>query len=86
MKKQCAVTKGLVDLDKYAKIDVFWKNLKVAAPARRALVDRKLFKLTDLKKISEIELKSLHGMGPNALKILKSEMKKKQIKFKPLSK
>lgn len=86
MKKECVVTKGLVDLEKYAKLDTFWKNLKIASPARRALVDRKLLKLTDLKKISEKDLKSLHGMGPNALKILKKEMKKKKIKFKLLSK
>ena len=82
MKKKCAVTQGLVDFEKYAKFDTFWKSIKIAAPARRALVDRKLFKLSDLKKISEKDLKSLHGMGPNALKIIKKEMKKKQISFK----
>ncbi|NBO78604.1 MAG: hypothetical protein EBV27_02995 [Actinobacteria bacterium] len=82
MKKKCAVTQGLVHLEKYAKFDTFWKSIKIAAPARRALVDRKLFKLSDLKKISEKDLKSLHGMGPNALKIIKKEMKKKQISFK----
>ena len=82
MKKKCVVAQGLVDLEKYAKFDTFWKSIKIAAPARRALVDRKLFKLSDLKKISEKDLKSLHGMGPNALKIIKKEMKKKQISFK----
>ena len=82
MKKNCAVTKGLVNLEKYAKLDTFWKSLKIASPARRALVDKKLLKLADLKKISEKELKLLHGMGPNALKILKKEMKKKKISFK----
>ena len=86
MKKKCAVTQGLVDLEKYAKLDTYWKNIKIAAPARRALVDRKLFKLSDLKKISEKELKSLHGMGPNALAILKKEMKKKNLSFKLLIK
>lgn len=86
MKKQCAVTQGLVDLEKYAKLDTFWQSIKIAAPARRALVDKKLLKLSDLKKISEKELKSLHGMGPNALKILKKEMKKKKLSFKQLSK
>ncbi len=82
MKKKCVVTQGLVDLEKYAKLDAFWKTIKLAAPARRALVDRKIFKLSDLKKISEKELKSLHGMGPNAIKLLKTEMKKKKITFK----
>jgi hypothetical protein len=82
MKKKCAVTQGLVDLEKYVILDTFWKSIKISAPARRALVDKKLLKLSDLKKISEKELKSLHGMGPNALAILKKEMKKKKISFK----
>ena len=86
MKKKCAVTQGLVDLEKYARHDTFWKSIKIAAPARRALVDKKLLKLSDLKKISEKELKSLHGMGPNALKILKQEMKNKKLSFKLLIK
>ena len=86
MKRKCAVTQGLVDLEHYAKLDTFWKSIKVSAPARRALVDKKLFKLSDLKKITEKDLKSLHGMGPNALNILKKEMNKKKISFKKLSK
>lgn len=86
MKRKCAVTQGLVDLEYYAKLDTFWKSIKVSAPARRALVDKKLFKLSDLKKITEKDLKSLHGMGPNALNILKKEMNKKKISFKKLSK
>jgi hypothetical protein len=82
MKKKCAVTQGLVDLEKYVILDTFWKSIKISAPARRALVDKKLLKLSDLKKISEKELNALHGMGPNALAILKKEMKKKKISFK----
>ena len=80
---QCPVQRGEVDLKKYEKLDGIWRDLGLAAPARRALVNAKLLKLNDLKKISESELKKLHGMGPTAIKILKSTMKKSKISFKP---
>ena len=68
---KCAVTRGEVDLSKYAKVDGIWRELGIAAPARRALVDAKILKISDLKKWSDEELLSLHGMGPTAIKILK---------------
>ena len=67
---KCPVTRGEVDLDYYAKLDGAWRELKLAAPARRALVNAKLLKLSDLKKIRLSELKELHGMGPNAIALL----------------
>ena len=73
MKQKCAVTSGLVDLSKYEKLDKNWKDLKLAAPARRALVDKKILRINDLRKITEKQLKELHGMGPTALKLLKKE-------------
>ena len=45
---QCAVTNGEVDLEYYASVDGAWVELGLAAPARRALVDDGLFKLSDL--------------------------------------
>jgi DNA-binding Xre family transcriptional regulator len=54
----------------------------LAAPARRALINAKLTKVTDLKKITEKDLMSLHGMGPSSLPVIKREMKKIRIKFK----
>jgi hypothetical protein len=72
---KCAVTRGEVDLEKYAKVDGFWRELGLAAPARRALVNNKLFKLSDLKKWSDEDLLALHGMGPSALKILRKVRK-----------
>ena len=80
---QCPVQRGEVDLKKYEKLDGIWRDLGLAAPARRALVNAKLLKLKDLKKITESDLKKLHGMGPTAIKILKSAMKKSKISFKP---
>ena len=49
----CAVVRGEVDLSKYEEVDGIWRKLGLAAPARRALVNAKLLKLSDLKKISE---------------------------------
>ena len=70
-KKICAVTRGEVDLSKYEKVDGVWRDLGIAAPARRALVDAKILKIKDLNKWTDQELLKLHGMGPSAIKILK---------------
>lgn len=78
---QCPVKQGKVDITKYEKLDGYWREIGLAAPARRALVDAKLLKLTDLRGISEQYLIMLHGMGPNALITLKAEMKRKKISF-----
>ena len=75
-KKVCAVTRGEVDLSKYEKVDGVWRNLGIAAPARRALVDAKILKIKDLNKWTDQELLKLHGMGPSAIKILKKVQEK----------
>jgi hypothetical protein len=79
---QCAVTRGEVDLDSYAEVDVTWREIGLAAPARRALVDAGLFEIADLRKESLAAIKELHGMGPNAIRILVAEMKKSDIQFR----
>jgi hypothetical protein len=71
-----------VDLDYYASVDQAWCELGLAAPARRALIDDGLFKLSDLRKTSLAAVKELHGMGPNAIRILTSEMKKADLAFR----
>jgi hypothetical protein len=78
----CPVTRGEVDLDWYAEHDGAWRELGLASPARRALVNAGLLKLSDLKKISREKLAAQHGMGPSALKILDAEMTSKGWKFK----
>jgi hypothetical protein len=70
-KTDCPVANGEVDLGAYAKVDGVWKELGLAAPARRALVDNKILKMTDLKKFTLDQVADFHGMGPNALSILK---------------
>ena len=71
-----------IDLDYYASVDQVWVQLGLAAPARRALIDDGLFKLSDLRKTSLAAVKELHGMGPNAIRILTTEMKKADLSFR----
>jgi hypothetical protein len=77
-----AITHGGDELDPYAENDGAWREIGLAAPARRALIDDGLYKLSDLRKVSLAAIKELHGMGPNAIRILVAEMKKNDIKFR----
>lgn len=70
------------ELDRYESLDREWREYKIAAPARRALVDAKLYKVSDLRKISLSELEQLHGMGKSAVARLKVLMNAKKIKFR----
>ena len=79
---QCEVTRGEVDLDAYAEVDGHWRELGLAAPARRALIDDGYYKLSDLRKTSLDAIKDLHGMGPNAIRILTAAMKKADLSFR----
>jgi hypothetical protein len=80
-KQVCDIPKS--ELDRYEKLDQEWREYKIAAPARRALVDAKLYKVSDLRKISLAELEDLHGMGKSAIARLKVLMNAKKIKFRP---
>jgi len=70
------------ELDRYESLDREWREYNIAAPARRALVDAKLYKVSDLRKISLSELEGLHGMGKSAVARLKVLMHAKKIKFR----
>ena len=71
------------ELDRYESLDREWREYGISAPARRALVDAKLYKVSDLRKISESNLEGLHGMGKSAVARLKVLMTAKKIKFLP---
>jgi len=71
------------ELDRYESLDREWREYGISAPARRALVDAKLYKVSDLRKISESNLEGLHGMGKSAIARLKVLMTAKKIKFLP---
>jgi len=79
---QSASTANEVDLDAYAGVDEVWRELGLAAPVRRALIDEGYYKLSDLRKTSIDAVKELHGMGPNAIRILISAMKKADLSFR----
>ena len=71
------------ELDRYESLDREWREYGLSAPARRALVDAKLYKVSDLRKISQSDLEDLHGMGKSAIARLKVLMNAKKIKFLP---
>jgi hypothetical protein len=71
------------ELDRYESLDREWREYGIAAPARRALVDARLYKVSDLRKISQSDLEELHGMGKSAIARLKVLMNAKKIKFRP---
>jgi hypothetical protein len=48
----------------------------LAAPARRALADTGIQTLDQLTKLSEAELRKLHGVGPNAVMLLLEAVRK----------
>jgi len=66
----------------YEELDENWRKIGLAAPARRALLNEGLYQLSDLRKISLAAIKELHGMGPNAIRILVTEMKKADLTFR----
>ncbi len=80
--KNIAANNSEVDLDAYAAVDGVWVELGLAAPARRALIDEGLYKVSDLRKYSIDAIKDMHGMGPNAIRILITAMKKSDISFR----
>jgi hypothetical protein len=66
----------------YEEFDGEWRKIGLATPARRALVDAKLYKVSDLRKISLDDLAALHGMGKSAIARIKQIMDAKGIRFR----
>ena len=53
----------------------------LAAPVQRALAGDGIQSLEQLSEISEAEIKSLHGIGPDALKQLQAALRAKGLSF-----
>ena len=70
------------ELDRYEGLDQEWRDYDIAAPARRALVDAKLYKVSDLRKIKQTDLEQLPGLGKSVIARLKVLMNAKKIKFR----
>jgi predicted Fe-Mo cluster-binding NifX family protein len=58
---------------------------KLAAPAKRALAEASITSLEQLQTKLEAEILAMHGMGPNAMKILRQAMADADVHFKPVS-
>lgn len=71
-----------IDMSKYEEFDGEWRKIGLSSPARRALVEAKLYKVSDLRKISFEELANLHGMGKSAIARIKVIMNAKKISFR----
>ena len=69
-------------MSNYEELDEEWRSIGLAAPARKALIDAKLYKVSDLRKISLEELTNLHGMGKSAIARIKVVMHGKKITFR----
>lgn len=54
---------------------------KLAAPAQRALAGAGVTDLSKLSHMTEANVMTLHGMGPNAMTSLKTAMKAKSLSF-----
>ena len=70
------------ELDRYERLDQEWREYDIAAPARRALVDAKLYKVSDLRKIRQSDLEQIPGLGKSVIARLKVLMNAKKIKFR----
>ena len=53
----------------------------LAAPAQRALAGAGIQNIKQLSKFSETEIKQMHGIGPNALKQLRSALNARGLSF-----
>lgn len=53
----------------------------LSAPARRALGGAGYVRLEQLARVSEAELKKLHGMGPKAIDLLRAALEEKGLSF-----
>lgn len=81
-KSRCAVARGDIDLASYETLDTVWRDLGLAAPARRALVDADILTLAALTRRTRTSISGLHGMGPSAMTLLEREMRRKGVTFR----
>lgn len=66
----------------YDALDGEWKRIGLSGPARRALVDAKLYRVSDLRKLTLLQLEELPGMGKSSIARIKVIMNAKKIRFR----
>jgi len=54
---------------------------RLSAPARRALAGAGYVRLEQLSRVSEAEIKRLHGTGPKGIKLLRQALEAKGLSF-----
>jgi len=55
---------------------------KLAAPARRALLGAGYTRLEHLTEVKESDVMKLHGMGPNAMRVLRNALQERGLSFR----
>lgn len=67
---------------KHDPLENEWYQIGLSGPARRALVEAKLYKVSDLRKISKLELTSLQGLGKSSIARILVIMEAKKLRFR----
>jgi hypothetical protein len=55
---------------------------KLAAPARRALIGAGYNRLEHLTRVTEPDVMKLHGMGANAMQVLRNALRERGLSFR----
>jgi len=55
--------------------------IELAKPAKRALIEAGYWRLEQLSKVSEAEIKRLHGIGPKGVEQLRRALSAKGLSF-----
>jgi hypothetical protein len=63
-------------------LEVEWFRIGLTAPARKALVEAKLYKVSDMRKISLQELQAIQGISKSAIARIQVIMRAKKISFR----
>lgn len=71
------------DAENQEMLEMEWRRIGLTAPSREALVDAKLYKVSDMRKITLSELASLPGLGKSGVARIRLIMDAKKIKFRP---
>ena len=72
---------GTLKLDGKSKKQASDLPAKMGAPAERALANAGIKNLKQVSKLTEAELKKLHGVGPHAIGKLKQALAEKGLSF-----
>lgn len=55
---------------------------KLNAPARRALINKRILTVKKLSTFTEAEILKFHGIGPSSIPVLKNELRLNKLSFR----